>query len=91
MNLYYIFPQSTFLNIFILYFIHRSYSFEDELTWGAVWLARATGDSSYLSKAENYYTEFGLQYWGGGFSWDSKVSGVEVIVKFKFCSEIKYF
>ncbi|WP_225847157.1 glycoside hydrolase family 9 protein [Streptomyces sp. HPF1205] len=29
----------------------------DELVWGAIWLYRATGDSSYLTKAETYYAQ----------------------------------
>ncbi|MFI1093185.1 glycoside hydrolase family 9 protein [Streptomyces sp. NPDC020917] len=29
----------------------------DELVWGALWLYRATGDSTYLSKAETYYAQ----------------------------------
>ena len=38
---------------------YRSYSgYEDELVWGAVWLYRATNDSSYLIKAEKYYNDF---------------------------------
>jgi endoglucanase len=29
----------------------------DELVWGALWLYRATGDSTYLAKAETYYAQ----------------------------------
>ncbi|WSS24686.1 glycoside hydrolase family 9 protein [Streptomyces sp. NBC_01190] len=29
----------------------------DELVWGAIWLYRATGDSTYLAKAETYYAQ----------------------------------
>ncbi|MFC5765742.1 glycoside hydrolase family 9 protein, partial [Actinacidiphila bryophytorum] len=29
----------------------------DELVWGALWLYRATGDGTYLSKAETYYAQ----------------------------------
>ncbi|NUP37456.1 MAG: endoglucanase [Streptomyces sp.] len=29
----------------------------DELVWGALWLYRATGDSTYLTKAETYYAQ----------------------------------
>ena len=31
---------------------YESYSYQDELVWGAAWLYRATGDASYLSAAE---------------------------------------
>ena len=34
--------------------------YEDELAWGAAWLHRATNNRSYLSKAEKYYSDFGL-------------------------------
>ncbi|MBX6387357.1 MAG: glycoside hydrolase family 9 protein, partial [Microbispora sp.] len=35
---------------------YKSWSgYNDELVWGAIWLYRATGDSSYLAKAESYY------------------------------------
>ncbi|NLT53420.1 MAG: endoglucanase, partial [Actinomycetales bacterium] len=33
----------------------------DELVWGAIWLYRATGDSSYLAKAESYYANLGTE------------------------------
>lgn len=40
---------------------YRSHSgYKDELVWGAIWLYRATKDASYLTKAEKYYNEFGL-------------------------------
>jgi hypothetical protein len=58
--------------------LHRSGDYKDELVWGAVWLYRATNDKSYLDTAEQLYNDFGLQNWNGGFTWDSKISGVEV-------------
>lgn len=57
---------------------YRSGDYKDELVWGAVWLYRATNDNTYLTTAEQLYNEFGLQNWNGGFTWDSKISGVEV-------------
>nr|AXQ39838.1 beta-1,4-endoglucanase [Loboptera decipiens] len=59
---------------------YSSSGYEDELVWGAVWLYKATGDNSYLTKAEQLYTEFGLQYWNGNFGWDQKISGAEVLL-----------
>ncbi|XP_069681406.1 uncharacterized protein [Periplaneta americana] len=59
---------------------YPSYNYEDELVWGATWLYKATGDQSYLTKAEQLYNEFGLQYWWGGFGWDQKNSGVDVLL-----------
>jgi len=34
---------------------YPSTGYHDELVWGALWLFKATGDSSYLTKAETYY------------------------------------
>nr|AGP76414.1 endo-beta-1,4-glucanase [Macrotermes carbonarius] len=59
---------------------YSSYDYRDELVWAAAWLYRATNDSTYLNKAESLYNEFGLQDWNGAFRWDSKVSGVQVLL-----------
>nr|AGP76397.1 endo-beta-1,4-glucanase [Amitermes dentatus] len=59
---------------------YTSADYSDELVWAAAWLYRATNDSSYLNDAESLYNEFGLQSWGGGLNWDSKVSGVQVLL-----------
>jgi endoglucanase len=41
---------------------YTSYSgYNDELVWGAIWLYLATNDSSYLTKAENYYNNLSDQ------------------------------
>ena len=41
---------------------YRSYSgYNDELVWGALWLYRATGDQSYLDKAEQYYANLSTE------------------------------
>lgn len=45
---------------------YRSFSgYKDELVWGAAWLYRATKDGNYLTKAEKYYNDFGMngQVW----------------------------
>ena len=40
---------------------YESFSgYNDELVWGAAWLYRATKDRTYLTKAENYYNQFGM-------------------------------
>nr|AXQ39837.1 beta-1,4-endoglucanase [Loboptera decipiens] len=59
---------------------YSSSGYEDELVWGAVWLYKATGDNSYLTKAEQLYDEFQLQYWNGNFGWDQKISGAEMLL-----------
>nr|AGP76409.1 endo-beta-1,4-glucanase 2 [Hospitalitermes bicolor] len=60
--------------------LYASADYRDELVWAAAWLYRATNDSSYLKTAESLYNEFGLQSWFGGLNWDSKVSGVQVLL-----------
>ncbi|XP_078657278.1 endoglucanase E-4-like [Branchiostoma floridae x Branchiostoma belcheri] len=59
----------------------------DELTWGAAWMYRATGEAGYLTKAEQYYDEYGIS--GGGFSWDEKQSGA-MLVLYKATNKEKY-
>ena len=57
---------------------YRSSGYEDELVWAAAWLNKATGNSDYLDTAEQLYTEFQMEYFGGNYGWDQKVSGAEV-------------
>ncbi|XP_023718478.1 endoglucanase A isoform X2 [Cryptotermes secundus] len=59
---------------------YETYSYYDELVWGATWLYRATGNESYLKIAEQLYKEFDLLYWTTGFTWDKKISGIEVLL-----------
>ncbi|KAK8724731.1 hypothetical protein OTU49_017490, partial [Cherax quadricarinatus] len=49
----------------------------DELAWAALWLARATGDDTYLTRARGHWDEF--DYTGSEvvqFSWDDKRAAV---------------
>jgi hypothetical protein len=61
---------------------YNSYSgYEDELMWSAAWLHRATGETSYLLKAESLYNEYFSQesfHWT--HSWDGKVYGAIVLL-----------
>nr|AMH40372.1 glycoside hydrolase family 9 [Medauroidea extradentata] len=59
---------------------YRSSSYADELVWAAVWLYKATNDKTYLTKAESLYQTGNLQYSNGGFDWDTKTSGVEILM-----------
>ena len=54
----------------------RSSNYTDELTWGAIWLHKATGNNSYLSDAESTY----ITGPAWGFSWDEKLAGNKVRV-----------
>ena len=63
------------------YILHSSYAYDDELIWGALWLYKATGDASYLTKAQNYYDDAGYVYWSSSmFSWDDKKAGIKVLL-----------
>ncbi|XP_042224634.1 endoglucanase E-4-like [Homarus americanus] len=54
---------------------YKSWSgYGDELLWGALWLYRATGDDTYLTKAQEAWDEFNLAY-GGSYGWDDKKAG----------------
>nr|WP_162163002.1 glycoside hydrolase family 9 protein [Roseivivax marinus] len=46
--------------------------YQDEMAWAASWLYKATGDETYLAKAEAYYHAQGV-YWS--LSWDDKSMG----------------
>lgn len=51
----------------------------DELVWGALWLFRATGDPTYLAKAQSYYANLSHQFtWTQ--SWDDKSYGDYVLL-----------
>ena len=53
--------------------------FTDELIWGAVWLYIATGDESYLRKADGYFDSFTPDYkWA--FGWDNKFYGAACLL-----------
>lgn len=61
---------------------YNSYSgYNDELVWGAIWLYRATGDESYLTKAETYYDNLSTESqtdtksYTWGLAWDDKAYG----------------
>nr|AGP76418.1 endo-beta-1,4-glucanase [Nasutitermes sp. NpEG] len=59
---------------------YASADYRDELVWAAAWLYKATNDSNYLNNVESLYNEFGLQNWGGSLNWDSKATGVQVLL-----------
>nr|XP_045600598.1 uncharacterized protein LOC123759530 [Procambarus clarkii] len=57
---------------------YRSWSgYGDELCWAGLWLARATGDDSYLTRVKGHWDEFDLESSAAfQFSWDDKKAGV---------------
>lgn len=61
---------------------YQSYSgYWDELTWGAIWLYRATGEESYLTKAKDYFSQLNAdQRYNSTFTWDDKTLGCAVLL-----------
>ncbi|WP_188112091.1 glycoside hydrolase family 48 protein [Aquimarina sp. RZ0] len=56
---------------------YSSQGFQDELTWGALWLYKATGDQAYLDKAEAEYTQPDFLW---SLVWDDKSYGNMVLL-----------
>jgi endoglucanase len=58
----------------------------DDLTWGAIWLYKATGDATYLTKAETYYTQMpkvsqsSTPEYAWTVNWDDKAYGCYVLL-----------
>ena len=61
---------------------YNSYSgYNDELTWAAAWLYKATGDASYLTKAEQIYAQnFAGQTMTWTQSWDDNRYGASILL-----------
>nr|WP_239313474.1 glycoside hydrolase family 9 protein [Plantactinospora mayteni] len=66
---------------------YRSWSgYQDELVWGAIWLYRATGDASYLTRAETEYDRLGTEpqqsnrLYKWTVAWDNKQFGAYVLL-----------
>jgi hypothetical protein len=64
--------------------------YNDELVWGATWLYKATGNTSYLNKAESYYQQYigGLNN-GWTQSWDNKSYGAAILLS-QSTNNVKY-
>ncbi|MER7722506.1 glycoside hydrolase family 9 protein [Streptomyces sp. NPDC096323] len=60
--------------------------YNDELVWGAIWLYKATGDTSYLAKAESYYDNLSTEpqsstrSYRWTLSWDDSSYGAYVLL-----------
>ncbi|SDI98150.1 Fibronectin type III domain-containing protein [Lentzea albidocapillata subsp. violacea] len=60
--------------------------YQDELAWGAIWLHRATGDASYLTKAKAEYQKLGTEpqsaerSYKWTIAWDDKSYGAYVLM-----------
>lgn len=56
---------------------YSSGGYQDELVWGALWLYKATGDNTYLAKAEALYSQPDFLW---SFVWDDKSYGNMVLL-----------
>jgi len=60
--------------------------FYDELSWAGVWLYLATGEATYLNKAESYVPNWGTEpqsttiAYKWGHSWDDKHNGAALLL-----------
>jgi endoglucanase len=60
--------------------------YNDELVWGAIWLYRATGDTTYLTKAQAYYANLATESqtttksYKWTLAWDDKSYGDYVLL-----------
>ena len=59
---------------------YGSQHIEDELVWGAAWLYKATKNPDYLTRAEQYYRQFGMNGKPWAFSWDDKKAGAQLLL-----------
>ncbi len=61
---------------------YNSFSgYHDELAWAAAWLARATGEKSYLDAATKIFREhLASTNWHGTQSWDDKKYGAAILL-----------
>ncbi|GAB1606008.1 uncharacterized protein LOC115217910 [Argonauta hians] len=64
---------------------YPSSGYQDELTWAAIWLYRATGMRKYLYYAENNYQGG----WVWSFSWDEKEIGSMALL-YNITGKVKY-
>lgn len=61
---------------------YNSFSgYQDELAWAAAWLAKATGESSYLDRSAKIFSEhLRRMNWHGTQSWDDKKYGTAILL-----------
>jgi hypothetical protein len=75
---------------------YKSWSgYQDELVWGAIWLYRATGDTTYLTKAKAEYLKLAVENqtttpkYKWGYDWDDETFGDYVLLA-KLTGEARY-
>ena len=63
---------------YVSYFSSDGY--EDELIWAAAWLYKASGDASYLTKAEDMYSSRSQTWTSWSFDWTNKLPGAQLLL-----------
>lgn len=58
---------------------YASSDYGDELVWGALWLYRATGDPSYLTKADKYFAAYSQAGSTDPVDWDTKTGACYIL------------
>lgn len=48
--------------------------------WAAAWLYRATSKEQYRADYSRFWTEFGFSLRPGGFGWDGKLAGAQILL-----------
>ncbi|CAL5226752.1 g9605 [Coccomyxa viridis] len=62
---------------------YPSSNFLDDLTWGAAWMYRKTGEQQFLDDALNFWERNKDEEGGGGYlawNWDSSIWGADVLL-----------
>jgi hypothetical protein len=61
--------------------LYASWSFEDEMAWGASWLYAATNDLKYLDLSRSYYDSYiSSAQCGWAYSWEEKGPGLSILL-----------
>ena len=59
---------------------YKSYDYKDELAWAAAWIYRAENSAAAKAEAEKLYNDYGIQWTGNEFNWDSKKPGTIAVM-----------
>ena len=70
-------------------FVFSTNYYEDELIWAAAWLFKATGDNTYLAKAESLYASRSQTWTSWSFDWSDKLAGAQLLL-FELTGKAQY-
>ena len=69
---------------------YKSYDYKDELAWAAAWIYRAENSAAAKAEAEKLYVDYGIQWTGNEFNWDSKKPGTIALMA-EITGDSKYY